>query len=178
MLRPAVRVQLDEDVDRLLKPFFASEFEVFAARGLVHVAAKYVIHPKLDRSRWQGSVILEQIMRAFLAVFVLMTSIVTIPAGAAGLEFGYELKQALDFSETYEKTQQPALGFMAGMYHGYVLGVAYATNGDVWCPPPNTTNGQLKAVVAKYLKENPGKWNESALVLVFIALKQNFPCKK
>jgi len=107
-----------------------------------------------------------------------MTAIAISSAHAVGLEFGHELKQALDSSEIFDKTHQPALGYLAGVFDGYVLGVAYATNGNVWCPPPNTTNGQLKAVVAKYLKANPATWNESALVLVFIALKQNFPCKK
>lgn len=117
-------------------------------------------------------------MRTLLTALGLIISVSVRPTYATGLEFGHELKRALDYSEAFEKTQQPALGYLAGLYDGYVAGVAYATNGEVWCPTPNVTNGQLKAVVGKYLKENPGKWNESALVLVFVALKQNFPCKK
>ena len=66
-----------------------------------------------------------------------------------------------------------------GIYSGFVVGV-YDTSSvlNMICPSTSVTRGQAKAIVAKYLKLNPEKWEDSAVNLVFTALVNAFPCKK
>lgn len=41
----------------------------------------------------------------------------------------------------------------------------------------STTQGQIAAVVAKYIKDNPEMWSKEAIVIVSQALRPVFPCK-
>ncbi|WP_176753970.1 Rap1a/Tai family immunity protein [Nitrosomonas mobilis] len=50
--------------------------------------------------------------------------------------------------------------------------------GGLFCTTSGVTRGQFIAIVAKYLKNNPEKWNMSADSIVFYAMKEAFPCKK
>ncbi len=65
----------------------------------------------------------------------------------------------------------------SGMFVGYVAGVQDATN-YYYSIPVGTPLSQLCAIVAKFLKEHPERWGESASELVFDALKKAFPKKK
>ena len=82
---------------------------------------------------------------------------------------------------TYEKTKDNAsncsdLDYLeAKHYMGYVTGVYDAFEGILLQAPGNVTVGQICAIVAKYLKNNPEKWNEAAVDLVSDALKEAFP---
>jgi hypothetical protein len=66
----------------------------------------------------------------------------------------------------------------ANFFTGYVTGVCDLTAGVVWQDSKDVTSNQAWAIVAKYLKNHPERWNESAAVLVVDALKEAFPLKK
>lgn len=68
--------------------------------------------------------------------------------------------------------------FKSGLFRGYVAGVVDLGDELLFCTGPGVTAGQYAAVVAKYLKNNPEKWNKSADSLVVEALREAFPCKK
>ena len=47
------------------------------------------------------------------------------------------------------------------------------------CPPVNgIENEQMKLIVAKWFRDNPGELNNAARVSVVIALAQAFPCRR
>ena len=61
----------------------------------------------------------------------------------------------------------------------YITGVAetFSVLG-LLCLPNGVTTGQMQAVVSKYLKEHPEKWNNDANPIVYVALSSAFPCPK
>lgn len=68
--------------------------------------------------------------------------------------------------------------FNAGLFGGYIAGVVDTGNNYMFCTTPGVSRGQNSAIVAKYLRNNPEKWNMSAASLVVEAMKESFPCKK
>ena len=66
----------------------------------------------------------------------------------------------------------------ATYFQGYVDGAfqTLATHGLI-CPSAGVTHAQAWAVTAKYLHENPDKWNDNPDNLVRLALSNAFPCK-
>jgi hypothetical protein len=74
----------------------------------------------------------------------------------------------------YEKWET---GSTVGVYPGYVSGVhdVYQGRGLI-CGSENVSIKQAAAIVAKYLKNNPERWNEPAYFLVSDALLKAFPC--
>lgn len=69
-------------------------------------------------------------------------------------------------------------GNSSGMLLGYIAGVHDAFDTSVICTPSNATLGQLKAIVIKFLKENPEVWSKNGDNVIYIALGKAFPCKK
>ena len=68
--------------------------------------------------------------------------------------------------------------YLGGLYEGYVLGVRDGMQVFVsYNFPRGITNGQFVAVVSKYLKAHPERWNEDAALLVINALQEAFPKK-
>lgn len=64
-------------------------------------------------------------------------------------------------------------------FQGFTAGVFDTLSAlDMICPSTSITGGQVSAIVTKYLKDNPEKWNEAAINLVHSALMNAFPCKK
>jgi hypothetical protein len=79
----------------------------------------------------------------------------------------------------YEKQlrgEQVVNYFSEGYFMGYVAGVF-----DVTCllnlfsTPTNVTQGQICAIVVKYLNEHPEEWNQPAFNLIINALHKSFP---
>ena len=66
----------------------------------------------------------------------------------------------------------------SSVFMGYVRGLVDTGDGVLFCPSDNVTVGQCSAVVAKYLENNPEKWNLAAQTLVIGAMQQAFPCGK
>jgi len=90
-----------------------------------------------------------------------------------GIDFVNDMKEY----EKSERGEECSRLFLGG-YYGYVIGIADAYEGVFFSTPFNSTNKQLFAVVAKYLNENPEKWNEPARDLVINALQKAFPLRK
>ena len=80
--------------------------------------------------------------------------------------------------EQYDNGNENFDTMMYGYYLGNIHGIRLAVNGILFCTPKDSKDNQLAAVVRKYIKNNPEKWNEGAWNLIFIPLKEAFPCKK
>ncbi|AAZ27409.1 Rap1a/Tai family immunity protein [Colwellia psychrerythraea] len=105
---------------------------------------------------------------------ILFVSFIFISSNSlAGFTSGNELQQWLSISEN---KKQP--DFNSGLYKGYVSGVIDVGNKYAFCLSTGVTRGQAIAVVSKYIKNNPEKWNKGAASLVIKGLKKAFPCTK
>lgn len=62
-----------------------------------------------------------------------------------------------------------------GFYMGTINGVTASLNGRDICIPKDVNNNQLCAIVRKYIKNNPEKWNDGNW-MVFSSLTKAFPC--
>jgi hypothetical protein len=63
-------------------------------------------------------------------------------------------------------------------YYSYVAGVHDTLDAlGIVCASTSVSVGQVSAVVAKFVKENPERWDEPAVGLVSDALIKAFPCK-
>jgi Rap1a immunity proteins len=76
-------------------------------------------------------------------------------------------------------TDQGADVMKAGEYWGFVEATKqiYQLNGGLDMPP-SVAEGQVDAVVGKYLDDHPEEWNQPASVLVYKALRSMFPPKR
>ncbi len=88
----------------------------------------------------------------------------------AGFVDGNELSK-------WEKEQSKA-NFESGLFNGYVAGVVDVGDGILFCTTSGVTRGQLSAIAAKYLKNNPEQWNKQASTLVIESMKSAFPCEE
>ena len=86
----------------------------------------------------------------------------------------------VDGSKEWEKffngNKNDALGY--GIYIGYVAGVRDSIDGVLFCIPKDVDSDQILAIVRKYIKNNPEKWNKGNWNLVVTPLKEAFSCKK
>ncbi|WP_417766105.1 Rap1a/Tai family immunity protein [Spongiibacter tropicus] len=106
---------------------------------------------------------------------VLLVLALTLTTNIAYAAFtdGNELYQWL-----LEDENENGSRFKSGLYSGYVNGVVDLGDDILFCTTTGVTRGQFTAVVAKYLKNNPEKWNQSAHSIVVDAMEEAFPCKK
>lgn len=105
-------------------------------------------------------------------ILVLLVCAFASQASLADFFDGNELKEWMDEKES------DGSRFKSGLFNGYVSGVVDTGNDILFCTPEGVTAGQYTAVVIKYMKDNPEKWNQGASVLVIEALKAAFPCAK
>jgi hypothetical protein len=112
-------------------------------------------------------------MNSWKAVTIALSMFATSASSWAGFFNGNKLHGWL-----LEKENPNGSAFEFGLFSGYVAGVVDVGDGILFCTGPGVTAGQYNAVVAKYIKNNPEKWNKSADSLVVEALKEAFPCKK
>ncbi len=80
--------------------------------------------------------------------------------------------------EHYDNGNKNFDSFLFGFYAGYILGIKDSENNILFCIPSNIEGEQILAIVRKYIKNNPEKWNKGNWNLVFTPLKEAFPCKK
>jgi len=80
----------------------------------------------------------------------------------------------------YKKLEsgQAAIDINIGDYRGYVAGVCDVCNRWLFTTPEGTTQGQLCAVVGKWLEEHPQRWHEPAMPMVIEALQASFPYQR
>lgn len=109
----------------------------------------------------------------YLRAALVGASLAAIPLiSSAQSDRGNDLLQRLDAFAAQKG------GFSGGAGAGYVVGVADTLTaiGTV-CLPGGVSNGQVTAVVHKYLRDNPAVLHQNAVVLVARALMDSFPCK-
>src|SRR3990167_4654632 len=70
----------------------------------------------------------------------------------------------------WEKDQGQA-GFESGLFNGYVAGVVDVGDNILFCTTFGVKRGQLSAIAAKYLKNNPEQWNKPASILIIDSMK-------
>jgi hypothetical protein len=64
----------------------------------------------------------------------------------------------------------------AGYFVGYVIGVTDVTYSlNLYSLPQNVTQGQICAIVIKYINEHPEEWNHFATNLIINALHKSYP---
>lgn len=89
---------------------------------------------------------------------------------------GAELKRFADAGVAVREGQAGVDQIGAGVYVGYLAGVAGSFQGVYYCPPDGVTLLDEAAVVARYLDENPDKLAQPAQMLVVKALGIAYPC--
>lgn len=98
-----------------------------------------------------------------------------LPAPASAMT-GNQLKEHCS-DKTGRFSSGVCNGYIAGLHETYLslreIGVYMA---DFYCLPSGVTHGQSRAVVEKFLEDNPQSTHEAASILVFTALGQAFPC--
>lgn len=114
------------------------------------------------------------LVQTILIIFILTP---LVHAGGAYFYDGNKLVQHMKEWEKGEEHDKDGSFFQSGTYLGYVIGVFDAST-YLFGPTVNVTAGQICAIVAKYLKANPEKWNEPASDLIIKALKEAFPLNK
>lgn len=102
-------------------------------------------------------------------------------ASVASAEFldGQKLKELINAQTRIDHGDIRSTDFQdAARANGYVLGVVDTGISILICPREGIKAGQLTAMVAKYLEDNPDKWSQSGDQIVINALKPTFPCQK
>ena len=59
-----------------------------------------------------------------------------------------------------------------------MLGISLSQINKTWCPVTEFFTDQITAITAKFLRENPDKWNVKPINLVTYAVSGAFPCAK
>ncbi len=115
-------------------------------------------------------------MRTLRLVPLFLCLAITQPAFAEHYFFNSGNK-FVEYMREYEKEERGENGAWskAGIYIGYVAGV-HDQNFRAFCKSKNVSLGQVTAIVAKYLREHPEKWDRPAFALVTAALRGAFPC--
>lgn len=127
-------------------------------------------------------------MRFFgsLVFFIMISS-----SGAAFAQSGEEtgntlLDKCVGNNAAYNTV---CIAYISGVTHGALELVSFLEEvlpeqKKIWdlspgkfCLPPNSTRGQTKDVVVKYLQDNPKYRNGPASYLILKAIKEAWPCK-
>ena len=113
-----------------------------------------------------------------LSLVIVLVAMLLFPSldSFAGFIDGNKLVQNMDAWEKYQKRDPNAVAVDGALYVGYVTGV-YDSSESLFGNPGNVTIPQICSIVAKYLRENPEKWNLSASFLIMEALQKAFPKK-
>lgn len=112
----------------------------------------------------------------FMACIVL-TTLVFVQSVQAGYFYdGNDLVKAMREYEKAESKERDTDFSTAWLYRGYVIGVHDATS-FMYGSRVNVGELQICAIVTKYLKAHPEKWNEPACDLIISALREAFPKK-
>ncbi|MES1993759.1 MAG: Rap1a/Tai family immunity protein [Pseudomonadota bacterium] len=106
-------------------------------------------------------------------ITLLLVTLIFSGTASAAFTDGNELQRWMVQDET-----QGGNYFQSGLFRGYIGGVVDVGDGILFCIPTGVTRGQYVAVVAKYIKAHPEKWNQDASALVVNAMTKAFPCPK
>jgi len=106
---------------------------------------------------------------------MLLTFLLSPSVGADSNGYVYDGNSLVAKMKVYEKTVgRGAPEICSGFeFHGYVLGVFDATC-YMYNAPDKIPSLQICAIVAKYLKDHPERWNQTASYLVMSAFGEAF----
>lgn len=109
--------------------------------------------------------------RKCLAAGLMIAATVAMPRFANATDGN----QLMEYAREYEKLDQdPTIkSYRQGWFMGFVSGVWNASPAAI--TPRGVMLGQVCAVVIKYLKAHPEKWNEAAFFLVISAIRESWP---
>lgn len=68
------------------------------------------------------------------------------------------------------------LGYVTGAIDSWASALAAAGRPQVFCIPAGANNDQVTQAAVRYLRSNPQEGNLNASLVIFAALKANFPC--
>jgi hypothetical protein len=68
------------------------------------------------------------------------------------------------------------LGYVTGSIDSWASALAAAGRPQVYCIPAGTNNDQVTQATLSYLRANSQEGSLNAAVVIFAALKTNFPC--
>lgn len=112
-----------------------------------------------------------------LCLVILILFLLPVSAGAD--DYFWDGNELLKYMREYERlikkepNRKCADLVKAAKYEAYVVGVFDATN-YMYKDPKRTAAKQVCAIVTKYLKEHPERWNKPASYLVMCAFGQAF----
>ena len=116
-----------------------------------------------------------------LAVMTLVSTLVCSHAGAVEYTSEY-LESGRGLLEDCEDAGSNFnSGYCLGFIHGMCSMHDYAArkySARLYCAPDEVTNGQVRRIIIKFLKDHPNRLHETDLILAVDALREAFPCKK
>ncbi|MCG6533887.1 MAG: hypothetical protein L7F78_04190 [Syntrophales bacterium LBB04] len=114
----------------------------------------------------------------FILMILALAQTQSLASGTAYYLSGYKLVELMRADEKVDTgSATGADTYESGRYCGYILGVCDAM-ARAYDAPNNANVGQIVAVVTKYVRDHPEKWNEPAADLVIKALQEAFPLKR
>lgn len=119
--------------------------------------------------------------RKFILALAILGALAVPGRSDAGFWDGNKLKTLVDANERMDMSDKPSDADIqeTAMLIGLVVGVhdtLVAT--QIICAQDNVKVRQLIGIVKKYVRDNPGKWDKSAAILITSALSSSFPCKR
>lgn len=115
------------------------------------------------------------------AMFAGVSGTVSAAIKADGNEFLTQCQHYIKAVESEKDFDRFQAGICSGMVQG-VQSTVYFLSDDLkndakFCIPADVTNGQSVRIVIKYMKDNPKLLNENRTGLIWLALKDAYPCK-
>lgn len=83
--------------------------------------------------------------------------------------------QFLSGNELLERLNGSTIQQVQGI--GYIMGVADAEAGSIWCPPPTVTVRQIVDLTKRTLEMVPEKRHEGASAYVISSVRMAWPCE-
>ncbi len=80
--------------------------------------------------------------------------------------------------ELYYQDNAHCVGYIAGTIEAFDIYATTYSVSPVFCLPKGATYMQLKMVVLNYIKDNPQELHYKAGVLINLAVRGAFPCKR
>ena len=84
-------------------------------------------------------------------------------------------KHCADEDDLFEFAR--CVDYIHGASDAHLITSALNKQDSLYCLPEKATHGQTAKVVSKYLKNHPEKLHETAIGLVYLALRSAFPCE-
>lgn len=98
------------------------------------------------------------------------------PAAAAAAPTIPTRVTAKMLSDLCAQDRGACLGYVVGSTDSWASALAAAGRPQVICIPPGANNDQITQMTVRYLRANPQEGALNASVVIFAALKANFPC--